>query len=82
MITLSQLTELLGWASIINIAFLFVVFFALTVMKTTVTAIHSKMFGISKSELQLIYFKYMANYKTLTFAFFVAPYLALKFMGH
>ena len=82
MITLSQLTELLGWASIINIAFLFVMFFALTVMKGTVTAIHSKMFGISKGELQLIYFKYLANYKILTVVFFVVPYLALKIMGH
>ena len=81
MFTLSQITELLGWASIINIAFLLVVFFALTVMKNTITSIHSKMFGLSKSELRLIYFKYLATYKILTVVFFIAPYLALKFMG-
>ena len=81
MFTLSQITELLGWASIINIAFLSVAFFALTVMKKTITSIHSKMFGLSKSQLHLIYFQYMANYKTLTVVFFIAPYLALKFMG-
>lgn len=82
MITLSDITELLGWASIINICALMLATFSLTVMKRTIIAIHSKMFGLSENELLLIYVKYMANYKTLIFVFMLSPYLALKIMGH
>jgi len=81
MITLSDITELLGWASIINISTLMFATLILTVMKSTILAIHSKIFGISENELQLIYVNYMANYKTLIFVFILSPYLALKIMG-
>jgi len=82
MITLSDITELLGWASIINICALILAAFFLTVMRGTIIAIHSKMFGLSDNDLLLIYVKYMANYKTLIFVFMLSPYLALKVMGH
>lgn len=82
MITLPQLTELLGWAVIINLSFLILVFITLTTMKKKIMSIHSKMFGINDSDLNIIYFKYMASYKTLTIIFMVTPYIALKIMGY
>lgn len=82
MITLPQLTELLGWAAVINLSFLVLVFITLTAMKKTIMPMHSKMFGINESDLNIIYFKYMASYKTLTIIFMVAPYIALKIMGY
>lgn len=82
MITLSQLTELLGWASVLNLGFLTLSTVLLIALKPMVSSIHSKMFGIPESELLLIYFKYLANYKILTFVFIVAPYIALKLMDH
>jgi hypothetical protein len=81
MITLSQLTELLGWASILNIGMLLFAGIILILMRSFVTGIHSKMFGIPENELSIIYFKYLANYKTLSFIFIIAPYIALKIMG-
>jgi len=39
------------------------------------------MFGIPEEELPMVYFKYLANYKIITFVLIVAPYLALKIMG-
>ncbi|GAC17002.1 hypothetical protein GARC_0020 [Paraglaciecola arctica BSs20135] len=39
------------------------------------------MFGIPENELAIVYFNYLANYKTLSFVFTIAPYLALKIMG-
>jgi hypothetical protein len=80
MMTLSQLTEFMGWASVINMGFLVVVSLALVSMKNAIASIHSKMFGIEENELVIIYFKYLASYKTLTLVFFIAPYLALKLM--
>jgi hypothetical protein len=81
MITLPQLTELLGWASILNIGMLIFASIMLVLMRSFVTSIHSKMFGIPENDLSIIYFKYLANYKTLSFVFFIAPYVALKIMG-
>ena len=81
MITLSQLTELLGWASILNIGMLLFASIMLVLMRSFITPIHSKMFGIPENDLSVIYFKYLANYKTLSFVFIIAPYIALKIMG-
>ena len=81
MITLTQVTEMLGWASILNIGFLFFTTIMLITMKSLIVSMHSKMFGIPENELSLIYFKYLANYKTLSLIFIVTPYIALKIMG-
>ena len=82
MSTLAQLTDLLGWASILNIGMLLFASMMLVLMRSFVTSIHRKMFGIPENDLSIIYFKYLANYKTLSFVFIIAPYLALKIMGH
>jgi hypothetical protein len=80
--TLSQLTELLGWASIINIAYLCLATVILMVMRGTVASIHSKMFGVEEKELNPKYFDFLSTYKIMTLVFIVAPYLALKIMGN
>jgi TctA family transporter len=81
MITISQLTELLGWASVINIAYLFLATLIIMFMRGTVSSIHSKMFDIDEKELSSMYFHYLGNYKIVTLVFMVAPYIALKIMG-
>jgi hypothetical protein len=82
MITLSQLTELLGWASILNIGMLIFTSLMLVFMRSCITSMHSKMFAIPEKDLALIYFRYLANYKILSLVFIIAPYLALKIMGY
>ena len=81
MITISQLTELLGWASIINIAYLFPATFILIFMRGALSSIHSKMLDIDEKELSSKYFNFLSNYKIATLVFMVAPYIALKIMG-
>ena len=51
MITISQLTELFGWASVINIAYLLLATLMLIFMKSSVTSIHKKLFDIDEKEL-------------------------------
>lgn len=80
--TLSQLTELLGWASLINISFLCIATFSLIIMRGFITDVHSQLFNMSKEELPNIYFTYLANYKSLSLIFFVVPYISLKLMGN
>ena len=79
--TLSQLTELLGWASIINISFLALATIIIVLMREKISSIHGKMFGINTEDLPQNYFNYLANYKTLSLIFCVAPYVSLKIMG-
>ena len=81
MITISQLTELLGWASVINVGYLFLATIILMFMRGTVSSIHSKMFDIAEEELSSKYFDFLSNYKIVTLVFMVAPYIALKIMG-
>jgi len=59
--TRSQLLN--AWmAQVLNIGFYFF-YYIVNDMKPVIGKMHSKMFGISKMELSLIYFKYLANYK-------------------
>lgn len=81
MMTLSQLTEFFGWASVLNMGFLFLATLLLVALRPVIAGVHGKMFGIPESELSLTYFNYLANYKTLSLIFVVFPYFVLKVMG-
>jgi len=81
MITLSQLTELLGWASIINISYLLLAAIVITFARGVISPIHSKMFSLDEKDLGLKYYDFLSNYKIVTLALIVAPYIALKIMG-
>ena len=81
MITISQLTELLGWASVINIGYLLLATIILIFAGGPVSSIHSKMFNIDEKELSSKYFDFLANYKIVTLVFTVTPYVALKIMS-
>lgn len=82
MFTLSQLTEILGWASIINIAYLTLASLFVILAKDKLTTIHNKLFGMQGQDLTFKYFDFLSFYKVATLVFFVAPYLALKIIGY
>lgn len=81
MMTISQLTELLGWASILNIAYLLLATLVLMFRSGTIISIHSKILDIDEKELKSKYFDFLSIYKIVTLVFMVAPYIALKIMG-
>ncbi|MBQ0724741.1 MAG: hypothetical protein KBT50_03260 [Cycloclasticus sp.] len=80
--TISQLTELLGWASVINIGYLLLATLILIFMNGTVSSIHTKMFGMDEKTLSIKYFDFLSHYKIMTLVFMVVPYIALKIMGY
>lgn len=82
MITISQLTELLGWASLINLAYLLLATSVVKFKRGWISSIHIKLFGLDETELNSKYFDFLSIYKIITLSFFVAPYVALKIMGH
>jgi hypothetical protein len=82
MITITQLTQFLGWVSVINIGYLLLASIILIFMRGLISNIHMKLFDIEEKELSSTYFSFLSNYKIFTLVFFVAPYIALKIMGH
>ena len=79
--TLDQLTTFFGWASCISIAMLSIIFILLLVFNKSILILHSQLFNVAEDELNMIYLKYLAQYKILMFIFFIVPYLALKVMA-
>ncbi|HHA19786.1 MAG TPA: hypothetical protein ENK70_08785 [Methylophaga sp.] len=79
--TVESLTELLGWASIVNIAILLFSTLLLIAMRGAVTNLHSKLFGLDEKDLGRAYFQYLAQYKIAIITLNITPYIALKIMG-
>lgn len=79
--TIEQLTEFLGWITVINSGFLLFIFIILTTMKNMIIPIHQKILGMSENDLSKAYFQYIAQYKIAISVFNLAPYIALKIMG-
>ena len=81
MMTVETLTELLGWASVINIAILIFSTLMLIVTRGSITKTHSKLFGIDEKDLGRAYFQYLGQYKIAIIVLNIAPYVALKIMA-
>ena len=79
--TVEDITHLWGWALAINLGVLVIAAFFVTVLRDWCTRIHSNFTSLDQKTLHLVYFKWMANYKIITTAFFLAPYLALRIGG-
>ncbi|MFQ5682979.1 MAG: DUF6868 family protein [Candidatus Binatia bacterium] len=81
MMTTASLTELLGWASVINIALLLFTTIIVIAMRGTISRIHSSLFGLDEKDLGRAYFQYIAQYKIAIIVLNIAPYIALKIMA-
>lgn len=79
--SIDQLTEFLGWASVINLAMLFLAAGMLVFMRDSIAAIHSRFFDLDDSELNKVYFQYLAQYKIAIIMLNIVPYFALKIMA-
>ena len=78
---METLTELLGWASVLNIAVLMLSTITLITMRGTIAKLHARLFGLDEKDLGRAYFQYLAQYKIAIIVLNVAPYLALKIMA-
>ena len=48
------------------------------VMRDPLSKLHSKIFGLDQKELGRAYFQYLYQYKIVTIALSIAPYIALN----
>ena len=81
MFDIATVTTFLGWCTVINIGFLMFSTLFVAFLNEWIINLHSKMFGLEKAELPMMYFKYLGNYKILIIAFNLVPYIALNIMS-
>jgi hypothetical protein len=79
-LTLVALKSFFGWATLINVGFLYFSAFMVILLKKHVKPIHMKMFALSDQEIEKQYFMFLAYYKMLVIGFFLVPYIALCVM--
>lgn len=79
--SIESLTEFLGWCTLINLGFLLVTSILILAMRTAVSNIHSKMFGLDSMDVLKAYFQYLAHFKIAVIVLNLVPYLALKIMS-
>jgi len=77
--TVEQLCSFLGWGAVCNIVFLSVIFFVFLAGRELIYSLHGRWFGLPKETINAILYGAMCYYKLATFAFFVMPYIALRF---
>ena len=77
--TLEQLSSFLGWAAVCNIVFLSAMFFFFLAVREWIYTIHGRWFSLPKETINAILYGAFCWYKLATFAFFVMPYIALRF---
>ena len=81
MFTIETLTELLGWASVINVCILIIASISVMLMRNAMISLHGTMFGLDSADLSRAYFQYLAQYKIAIFVFNLVPYIALKIIA-
>lgn len=81
MFTIEQLTEFLGWTSVLVLGYLILATVIIVLFKSMIISVHSKLFNIEKSVVELKYFEFLSNFKVVAMIFVILPYLALKIMG-
>ncbi|MBW1763017.1 MAG: hypothetical protein JRJ64_16315 [Deltaproteobacteria bacterium] len=47
-------------------------------MRSSISSVHAKMFGLDEADLSRAYVQYLAQYKIAFFIFNLAPYIALR----
>lgn len=80
MITLAALTKILGWSLVVNFSLLIFSTVMFFVAKDKILTLQQKVSGLSKADINLIYYQFLAFYKVLIIVFNLAPYLALRLM--
>ena len=75
---METLLHTLGWCTLINFGLLAITAFAILCFGQRLKRLHSRMFNMEESQLQIEYFRYLAQYKILVIVFNLVPYLALR----
>ncbi|MEM7671234.1 MAG: DUF6868 family protein [Pseudomonadota bacterium] len=79
--TVAQLTETLGWMTILNLAMYCGAVFTIMAARDWIERLHGRMFAMTPEALRPAYLGYLARYKLLILVFCLTPWIALKIIG-
>ncbi|MCO1333560.1 hypothetical protein MO867_04320 [Microbulbifer sp. OS29] len=79
--TIENLTQFLGWTSIINAIILLLSTLGIVTRKEVITRVHARIFRLNEQDLGRAYFQYLAQYKIFIIGFNIVPYIALKIIS-
>lgn len=74
-----QMLAALGWITFWNVVVLAVSALLVIPLKNRFSRIHARMFGLEPDVVRREYFRFLASYEIIVLAFFVVPYLVLRF---
>ena len=78
---LTTITAFLGWCTVVNLCIYIITVITVTLFRSSIKEIHSKLMGISVEKLDELYFNYLGHFKLAIIILSLSPYLALKLMG-
>ena len=76
--TLEQLTEFLGWCTLMNVVILAVSALCVVAFRSSLAQLHANLFGMEQATLPGAYFRYLGYYKIGILLLNLTPYLALR----
>ena len=79
--TIEQITEFFRLMLILNIGMLFISTLATWLLKGMAMSIHSKMFGVTESQINISIYAFLGAYKLFIIVFNAVPYVALLILG-
>lgn len=79
--TVGFLTQFFGWCLVINAGILLFTTLMLIWFRPQIKTMQAKLFALDKSQLNLVYFKYLAYFKIGIILFNLTPYLSLKLIS-
>ena len=71
------LRTFLGYCTLINFALLIFSSVSLLLLQEKISAMHARFFHIDQEAVRTLYFRFLANYKTLIIVFNLVPWIAL-----
>jgi hypothetical protein len=78
-ITVEQLRAFVGWGAVCNIAFLGVTLSLYLTCRDAIYSLYGQCFEVSRETVSAVLFGAFVFYELVIFAFFIMPYLALRF---
>ena len=77
--TVEELRSFLGWGAVCNTVFLIVLVILYLSYRDAINRLYGQAFSIQNETIHAILFGAMVFYELAIFAFFIMPYIALRF---
>ena len=79
--SIDTLATFFGWCTVVNVGLLLLAMLVFSVFRNIFATITAKMFGVTKEEAAVTFFRVFQQYRLAVVVLNVVPYIALKMMS-